>query len=182
MLTVELQSAVWWSKHTVANLTLNPPVTITPEVTCSEAVEILQRCVHVVRSCAFSSFTRWYSEGFDQVPVVDDTSKILGMLTEGALMKKLLSGAVLPGDSVSRALYREFRKVPLSMPLATLSRILDQQHFAVVVHSQLSCALAERVRECLCQVTYWLCARAFCRRQVGGDHGKDHHLWCGHSH
>jgi cystathionine beta-synthase len=90
VLTVELQSAVWWSKHTVANLTLNPPVTITPEVTCSEAVEILQRCVHVVRSCAFSSFTRWYSEGFDQVPVVDDTSKILGMLTEGALMKKLL--------------------------------------------------------------------------------------------
>ena len=48
----------------LADLGLTPPVTITPEVTCSEAVAFLS------------------AEGFDQLPVVGQDNAILGVVSE----------------------------------------------------------------------------------------------------
>lgn len=108
----------WWSHKTVSNLELKTPFTVDPSITCSEAVDIL------------------VGEGFDQLPVVDESGAILGMVTEGNLTAKLGSGRVNGSDSVTKALYRQFCKVNLSTPLRELAHIFDHDHFAMVVTSQ----------------------------------------------
>jgi len=52
------------------------------------------------------------------------------------LKSKLLKGKVLPNDAVSKATYKTFKKVTLETTLEKLDRILDSEHYAVVVHSQ----------------------------------------------
>ncbi|KJE95166.1 cystathionine-beta-synthase [Capsaspora owczarzaki ATCC 30864] len=108
----------WWSNKTVAELNLSAPLTVLPSVTCADAVDILRR------------------EGFDQVPVVDVDNKILGMVTEGSLMAKLVSKRIGSTDPVSKVLYTQFKQIPLSTKLSQLSRILDRDHFALVVNTQ----------------------------------------------
>lgn len=108
----------WWAEHTVGDLKLTAPVTVTPEVSCKEAVEILQ------------------SLGYDQLPVVKEDNSILGVVTEGNLTSKLMSARIAPGDSVVKAIYSQFRKVSVSTRLAELARTFDKDHFAVVAQTQ----------------------------------------------
>jgi cystathionine beta-synthase len=91
----------WWARRTVGDLgipvsrlqlrltgstsardflLLQTPVTATPDVTCNEAVDILQ------------------SLGYDQLPVVGEDNTILGVVTEGNLTSRLMSGRVKPSD------------------------------------------------------------------------------------
>jgi len=69
-------------------------------------------------------------------PVVDDDSSILGVVTEGNITSRLLAGRVKPADSVSQALYAQFRRVTVATTLSELARIFDRDHFAVVVQTQ----------------------------------------------
>ena len=94
------------------------PCTISPEVTCKQAIDILS------------------GEGFDQLPVVSAEGTILGVVTEGNLTAKLMSGRVNASDSVTKALYSQFRCVSLASKLGDLARIFDRDHFALVVTSQ----------------------------------------------
>jgi cystathionine beta-synthase len=103
---------------TAARRTLQVPVTVTPAVSCDEAVDILQ------------------SLGYDQLPVVGDDNAILGVVTEGNLTSKLMSGRVKAADSVTKAFYPQFRKVTNTTKLSELARIFDRDHFAVVVTTQ----------------------------------------------
>jgi cystathionine beta-synthase len=116
--TYDKQLEAPWSNETVADLHPKVPCTIVPTVTCKQAVDILS------------------GEGFDQLPVVSAEGAILGVVTEGNLTAKLMSGRVKPSDSVTKALYAQFRCVSLTTKLAELARIFDRDHFALVVTSQ----------------------------------------------
>eukprot|EP00049_Salpingoeca_infusionum_P010801 m.186202 g.186202 ORF g.186202 m.186202 type:complete len:566 (-) comp14751_c0_seq5:4044-5741(-) len=117
----------WWSDLPVSQLPQTFPVTLEPTVTCATAISILQR------------------EGFDQIPVVNAEGKILGMVTEGNLMALLLRKKVAKTDAVSSALYKSFKKVPTSAPLAHVSRILDKEPYVLVVSESRSFKDADQV-------------------------------------
>ena len=110
----------WWCHRPVADLNLAQPITVTPAVTCAKAVELLT------------------SLGFDQLPVVADDNRILGVVTEGNLTAKLMAKRLSPSDSVERALFSQFRKVTMTTHLSELARIFDRDHFAVVTQSQMT--------------------------------------------
>jgi len=107
-----------WANKYVSDLQPKMPCTILPEVTCKQAVDILS------------------GEGFDQLPVVSAENVILGVVTEGNLTAKLMSGRVKASDPVTKALYSQFRCVSLSTKLGDLARIFDRDHFALVVTTQ----------------------------------------------
>ena len=65
--------------------------------------------------------------------------KIEGVATLGSLKAKVLKGKVMPTDAVDKAAYHTFKKVTLDTSLEKLDRILDKEHFALVVHSQRLC-------------------------------------------
>ena len=116
----EQRQSAWWANDVVSDLRPVPPCTVRPCVTCAEAVTILKR------------------EGFDQLPVVDPTDGILGVVTEGNLTARMMNNRVKRDDSVTKALYRQFHKVDGNTKLGTLARIFDRDHFALVVASQKS--------------------------------------------
>ncbi|DAZ95578.1 TPA: hypothetical protein N0F65_006064 [Lagenidium giganteum] len=111
-------SNTWWAKKTVSELPLQAPVTITPDVSCKEAVDILK------------------NEGFDNLPVVALDNSIVGVVSEGNLTAQLMPGRVQLTDSVEKAMYKQFKKVNTQTTLFELSRIFDKDHFALVVTEQ----------------------------------------------
>lgn len=111
-------SSTWWAKKLVSELPLQAPVTITPDLPCKDAVDILKK------------------EGFDNLPVVADDNSIVGVVSEGNLIAQLMPGRVKPTDAVANAMYRQFKKVSTQTSLYELSRIFDRDHFALVVTEQ----------------------------------------------
>ncbi|XP_045708540.1 cystathionine beta-synthase isoform X2 [Phyllostomus hastatus] len=109
----------WWWHLTVQELSLSAPLTVLPTVTCEHTIEILRE------------------KGFDQAPVVDESGAILGMVTLGNMLSCLLAGKVQPSDQVHKVIYKQFKQIRLTDPLGTLSRILEMDHFALVVHEQI---------------------------------------------
>jgi len=108
----------WWFNLAVSALPQKFPMTLTPSVTCSDAVEILQR------------------EGFDQMPVVDEGGAVIGMVTEGNLLSMMTKKKVKGADPCSAAIYKQFKQVDLSTTIGKVSKILDKDHFCLVVSSQ----------------------------------------------
>lgn len=108
----------WWSNLPVSALKLNAPLTVMPNVNIQETLELLNK------------------EGFDQVPVVDEEGNILGMVTVGNMMAKVVRNKVKPSDPVSEIMYKQFKQIPMSTSLGHLSRMLDTDHFVLVVHNQ----------------------------------------------
>ncbi|XP_025768852.1 cystathionine beta-synthase [Puma concolor] len=109
----------WWWHLRVQELSLSAPLTVLPTVTCEHTIEILRE------------------KGFDQVPVVDESGVILGMVTLGNMLSSLLAGKVQPSDQVRKVLYKQFKQIRLTDPLGKLSHILEMDHFALVVHEQI---------------------------------------------
>ncbi|XP_005885790.1 PREDICTED: cystathionine beta-synthase isoform X2 [Myotis brandtii] len=109
----------WWWHLKVQELSLSTPLTVLPTVTCKHTIEILRE------------------KGFDQVPVVDESGVILGMVTLGNMLSCLLAGKVQPSDQVHKVIYKQFKQIRLTDPLGMLSRILEIDHFALVVHEQI---------------------------------------------
>lgn len=107
-----------WSSLHVSALQLRAPLTVTPTVTIQETLEILNK------------------EGFDQVPVVNDAGDILGMVTVGNMMAQVVRSKVKPSDPVSKAMYKQFKMVSMATSLGEISRMLDTDHFVLVVHGQ----------------------------------------------
>ncbi|EHB03603.1 Cystathionine beta-synthase [Heterocephalus glaber] len=109
----------WWWHLQVQELSLSAPLTVLPTVTLEHTIAILRE------------------KGFDQVPVVDESGAILGMVTLGNMLSSLLAGKVRPADQVCRVLYRQFKPVHLTDTLGMLSHVLEIDHFALVVHKQI---------------------------------------------
>jgi len=91
---------------------------VAPTVTVEQAVDIMVK------------------EGFDQLPVITAKGQIAGVATLGSLKAKLLKGKISSTDSVEAAVYTQFKKLSLDTTLTKLNRILDTDHFALVVHTQ----------------------------------------------
>ncbi|XP_052403045.1 cystathionine beta-synthase a [Carassius gibelio] len=109
----------WWWNLKLQNLNLCAPLTVLPTVTCQKTIKILkEKC-------------------FDQAPVVDEAGLILGMVTLGNMLASVLAGKVKPSDPVSKVLYKQFKQIRLTDNLGKLSRILETDHFALVVHEQI---------------------------------------------
>ena len=109
----------WWTNKTVSELPLQTPCTITPEVSCKEAVEILKK------------------NGFNTLPVVDtETNAIVGVISEGNLTANLMPGRVDPSDPIAKVVYKQFKRISVRTSLGELSQIFDKDHFALVVSDQ----------------------------------------------
>jgi cystathionine beta-synthase len=108
----------WWSDLKVSTLNLLAPLSIVPSVTCQEAIDIMKK------------------EGFDQLPVVDNDGSVKGMVTLGSLMTRLLSKKAEPKTPVEDVLYSQFKRITLNTTLSKVSRILERDHFVLVVHNQ----------------------------------------------
>ncbi|CAM9182705.1 unnamed protein product [Chrysoparadoxa australica] len=113
------EAKTWWGQKKVSELQLQTPLTVTPNVTCKEAIDLLAK------------------QGYDMVPVVStDDNKVLGVVTEGNLTAKLVANRVGPLDHCTSVMYRQFRKVGLHTPLSDLARMFDKDHFALCVTEQ----------------------------------------------
>jgi cystathionine beta-synthase len=108
----------WWWKLPVSSLNLNAPLTVDPLVTIQETLNLLSR------------------EGFDQVPVIDEHGLIAGMATVGHMMSEIMKNRVKATDTVAKAIYKQFKQITLDTSLGKLSRMLDTDHFVLVVHGQ----------------------------------------------
>ncbi|KAL3219162.1 hypothetical protein MRX96_030611 [Rhipicephalus microplus] len=111
----------WWNQ-TVRSLRLRIPLTVTPSVTCQDAVELMS------------------AEGIDQLPVVEESGAVLGMVSLGNLMSKILARRIDATTPVAKAAYDQFRKVTLDTTLGMLSTMLEHGHFALVVAEQVQVA------------------------------------------
>jgi len=108
----------WWAQEKVSSLDISAPLSILPTVTVEQAIDIMDK------------------EGFDQLPVITESGKIVGVATMGSLKAKLLKGKVNATDPVEAVTYNTFKKLNLETTLSKLSRVLDTEHFALVVHNQ----------------------------------------------
>ena len=108
----------WWARRSVADLAFHTPITAAPSVTVKEAIGLLN------------------SMGIDQLPVVGENNSILGVVTEGNLSARMLSGRAKGTDPVSSVLFKGFRKVTVTTQLHQLARVFDSEHFAVVLQTQ----------------------------------------------
>ena len=110
----------WWSDRRVCDIQLATPLTITSEVTCKAAIQLLKQ------------------EGFDMVPVIGSNGDVVGVVTEGNMTKQILSGRVKSDQTVSDAkvVYKTFRKVGMNDKLSDLALALDHEPFVLVVTEQ----------------------------------------------
>jgi cystathionine beta-synthase len=111
----------WWAARKVYELPINTPLTITEHVKCKDAISLLKQ------------------EGFDMVPVLDDaTGAVTGVVTEGNMTNRLLSGRCHANDTVRDAgvIYKTFHKFTMNDTLATIARALDHDPFVLIVTEQ----------------------------------------------
>ncbi|KAI8775363.1 cystathionine beta-synthase-like isoform X1 [Biomphalaria glabrata] len=108
----------WWWNLKVSALNLLAPLTIMPTVTIQETLDLLNK------------------EGFDQVPVVDDSGAVLGMVTVSNMMAQVVKHRAKRTDPVSKVMYKQFKQIHMDTSLGQLSRMLDTDHFVLVVHNQ----------------------------------------------
>jgi len=116
--TCKANDNLWWWKLSVSALSLQAPLTVHPNVTIQETLTLLNK------------------EGFDQVPVVDDSGEVQGMATVGHMMSQVMKGKVTGTDSVSNVIYKQFKQITVETTLGQLSRMLDTDHYVLVVHDQ----------------------------------------------
>ncbi|KAM8975796.1 cystathionine beta-synthase isoform 2-T2 [Pelodytes ibericus] len=109
----------WWWNVRVASLTLSAPLTVLPSVTCDQTIQLLR------------------DKGIDQVPIVSEAGLVLGMVTLGNMLSSVLAGKVKASDPVTKVIYKQFTQIHLMDNLGKLSRILETDHFALVVHEQI---------------------------------------------
>lgn len=115
---VETKSDAWWTNKPLSVLELTTPVTVLPTVKCKHVIEIMKK------------------GGFDQVPVVNSESKILGVITEGNLTSYLTKKRASPEDPVEKILYKQFKQVTAKTTLGELSLLFDKEPYVLVSASQ----------------------------------------------
>uniref|UniRef100_A0A0L8H4W3 Cystathionine beta-synthase n=1 Tax=Octopus bimaculoides TaxID=37653 RepID=A0A0L8H4W3_OCTBM len=108
----------WWSNLPVTSLKLNTPTIITPNTGIQHTLELLNK------------------NSFDQVPVVDEEGKILGMVTVASMMSNITHNKVKLCDPVSKILYMQYKQMPTSATLGQLSHLLDTDQFVLILHDQ----------------------------------------------
>eukprot|EP00117_Sycon_ciliatum_P032863 scpid48826/ scgid25404/ Cystathionine beta-synthase; Beta-thionase; Serine sulfhydrase len=108
----------WWFDQPISMLKLGTPLSVLPSVKCCDCIKFMNE------------------GGYDQIPVVSDDGSVQGMVTLGNLMAKILKGTIQKSDEVSKAQYGQFKQLDISTSLGALSRILDHDHYAIIVQQQ----------------------------------------------
>ncbi|EFA76113.1 cystathionine beta-synthase [Heterostelium album PN500] len=104
---------------TIKDLNLPKPITVSANTTCAAAVELLQK------------------HGFDQLPVVSETKKLLGLVTLGNLLSHISSKRSMPTDPVSKVMFRfhrneHFVSISTETSLASLQKFFESHSSAIV--------------------------------------------------
>ena len=105
----------WWESRTVVDLNLPSPITVPPSMLSSDAAEIMRE------------------HSIDQLPVVDDTAGVVGVVTLGNLSSKILSRHALSSDPVAKVMFTTFTQVPLGTQLGAFGRIFERNAYCLVV-------------------------------------------------
>lgn len=58
------------------------------------------------------------------------------MATIGHMMTQIMKSKAKTSDPVKKVTYKQFQQVSLDTPLSHVSRLLDLDHFVLVVHKQ----------------------------------------------
>ena len=61
------------------------------------------------------------------------------MATVGHMMSQVMKGKVTASNPVSDVIYKQFKQVTVDTTLGQLSRMLDTDHYVLVVHDQRQC-------------------------------------------
>ena len=112
--------AAWWTRGRVCDLPLAAPLTITSDVACRDAIALLK------------------AEGYDMVPVIGTEGEVIGVVTEGNMSSKIISGRADPDATVADAgvVYKAFRRFNVNDSLSDLARALDLEPYALIVTEQ----------------------------------------------
>ena len=105
----------WWADKTAVDLDLPSPITVPPTMAIAEAVKVMR------------------AYGIDQLPVVDDSLGVVGVVTLGHLSSKILSNGASPRDPCSKLMFTRFARAPLNTKLAAFSRIFERDAFCLIV-------------------------------------------------
>eukprot|EP00128_Syssomonas_multiformis_P007394 Colp12_sorted_trinity150504_noHs@23350 len=108
-----------WGGACVGDLQLPEPVTISSKATISEAIAALS------------------AHGFDNLPVVAPSGRLVGLVTEGNLMSRVASGQVARTDEVARVMFRfskkrKYEEITVKTPLESLQRFFEKNSFGIV--------------------------------------------------
>ncbi|KAL7865325.1 hypothetical protein SRHO_G00105720 [Serrasalmus rhombeus] len=94
-----------------------------------------QHCVVILPDSVYNYSDKWMCErGFFKEEAL---MLILGMVTLGNMLSSVLASKVSPEDPIIKVLYKQFKQVHLTYKQDKLSRILETDHFALVVHDQI---------------------------------------------
>ncbi|XP_041373508.1 cystathionine beta-synthase-like [Gigantopelta aegis] len=107
----------WWNRK-VSTLNIQAPLTVMSDVTIQETLKLLNR------------------DGFDQVPVIDQSEQILGMVTVGNMMAQVVKNKAKSSDPVSKVMYKQFKKICIDASLGELTRMLDTDYFVLIIQNQ----------------------------------------------
>jgi len=113
----ELQ-AEWWFNEPVSNMPQNFPITLNCSISCEGAAKIMAK------------------EDFNQMPVIGDDGQIVGIASEANLMTKMIQKKLKGTDPISGAVYKDFKQVDTTETVGNISRMLDKEHFVLVVSKQ----------------------------------------------
>jgi cystathionine beta-synthase len=144
----------WWAEKRVCDLDLNTPLTISSNVRCKDAIALLKK------------------EGFDMVPVIDEEGDVVGVVTEGNMSTRIISGRATPETSVKEAgvIYKTFRKLSMNAKLADLAAALDMEPYGtcLVLHCLfLNCFYYNSCTSaCMHHAFYIVNRNIFCSRDV----------------
>lgn len=75
--------------------------------------------------------------GYDQLPVVESSNALLGMVTVSSLMTKIAVGEIALDSVVDDALIKNFPKIDKEATLGDLTAILKASHYVVVVENEM---------------------------------------------
>mmetsp|Transcript_21028 Transcript_21028/g.30371 ORF Transcript_21028/g.30371 Transcript_21028/m.30371 type:complete len:523 (-) Transcript_21028:225-1793(-) len=115
----QVRMGAWWASRRVSELDLNSPITVSPDTSCKDAIELLQ------------------SRAFDMMPVQSaEDGSVLGVVTMGNLTAMITQNRIHPNDPCKKAMYKQFRKVQINTVLSDLAAIFDRDYYALVVAEQ----------------------------------------------
>lgn len=114
------QFHTWWAMRKVSDIAMTTPLTITSSVTCKEAIALMKK------------------EGFDMVPVIGSDGSVVGVVTEGNMTSRILSGRADPNSSVLEAqvIYKNYSKFCMNDNLGDVALSLDHEPFALIITEQ----------------------------------------------
>jgi len=117
---------------TIKTLNLPNAVTCSIKTNVQEALNLLNR------------------GGFDQLPVVDDSKRMVGLVTTGNLLSKFGRGLVQSSDSVQKVMFtfntkRNFKEITSETPLSDLNRFFEFNSAAFVTERENDVPVVKKV-------------------------------------